>query len=390
MLVARGVILASILAATAPWIGLFFEEPRLVSMLTALSSVFIITSLTNVNTIAHQRNLDFRRLTFLNQLSAAVSLIVTTILAYWMRSVWALVVGQIIAVSIYSVLSYHFVGGRMRFGFDSIVARDLLRYGKFITGSSIVVYVASELDSAAIGKILGTEMLGYYALALTIANLATANLSKVASAIMMPAYSRLQSDQAALRRAYLGSLELVLAITMPATGGLLLLAGPIIGVLYGNDWLVATEPLQILAVFGLLRAMASFSGYLFEGLGRPKVAFQLGMLRLVIIVPLIVPMAQRFGLAGVAVAVTVSMAVQWLAGLILLRRLVGIPSGLLALTLWRPAWKTIVMAIAVHACTLCMDPTAIAGLLLSIVVGVVVYGVLSLPGLVALLRDRSS
>ena len=348
----------------------------------------VIGSFANINTIANQRNLDFRRLTYLSQVTSLSGMVVTVGMAYWLRSVWALVIGQLVSVTIQALLSYHFVGGRMRFGFDAAIARDLIRYGKFVTGSSIVLYIATELDSATIGKILGTQQLGFYALALTIANLVTTNLSKMASSIMMPAYSRLQSDQPALRNAYLRALGLVLLIVLPATAGLLLLAQPFIAVVYGARWLPASVALQILAVFGLLRAMAAFSGDLFEGMGVPKVAFQLGVLRLLVIVPLLIPMIQRFGLEGAAITVTIGIAAQWLGGLVFLRRLVGIRLRLVAGAIWRPLWMTIVMSGAVIACTLLVDATTVTGLLFAIACGVVVYGALSVPVLLALRRER--
>ena len=388
MLVVRGFALAALMAAAAPWIGRFYDEAELAPMLTVLAALFVIGSLANINTIANQRNLDFRKLTYLSQVTSLSSMVVTVGMAYWLRSVWALVIGQLVSISIQTLLSYYFVGGRMRFGFDAEIARDLIRYGKFVTGSSIVLYIATELDSATIGKILGAEQLGFYALALTIANLVTTNLSKMASSIMMPAYSRLQSDRPALRNAYLRALSLVLLIVLPATAGLLLLAQPFIEVVYGERWLAAAMPLRILAVFGLLRAMAAFSGYLFEGMGAPKVAFQLGVLRLLVIVPLLIPMIQRFGLAGAAITVTIGIAAQWLGGLVYLRRLVGIRLHLVAEAIWRPLWMTIVMSGAVIACTHLVDASSVTGLLFAIACGVIVYGALSLPVLLAFRRER--
>ncbi len=388
MLVVRGFALAALMAAAAPWIGRFYDEAELAPMLTVLAALFIIGSLANINTIANQRNLDFRKLTYLSQVTSLSSMVLTVGMAYWLRSVWALVIGQLVSISIQTLLSYYFVGGRMRFGFDGAIARDLIRYGKFVTGSSIVLYIATEVDSATIGKILGAEQLGFYGLALTIANLVTTNLSKMASSIMMPAYSRLQSDQAALRNAYLRALGLVLLVVLPATAGLLLLARPFIEVVYGEQWLAATMPLQILAVFGLLRAMAAFSGYLFEGMGVPKVAFQLGVLRLLVIVPLLIPMIKRFGLAGAAITVSIGIAVQWLGGLVFLRNLVGIRLRLIAKAIWRPLWMTIVMSGVVIACTQLVDANSVTGLLFAIAGGVTVYGALSLPVLLALRRER--
>ena len=193
MLVGRGVMLAIALAVAAPWVAAFFEADDLKPMLQVLSLVFVIGSFVNINTISRQRELEFRRLTYLSQATTLAGTVVTIAAAYWLRSVWALVIGQIATVSINVGLSYWLVGGRPRFGFDRRVARDLLAYGKFITGSSIVLFIANEVDSAAVGKLLGPEQLGYYAMAMTTATMVTANLSKAASSIMMPAYSKLQT-----------------------------------------------------------------------------------------------------------------------------------------------------------------------------------------------------
>ena len=390
MLVVRGLVLAALLAAAAPWVGRFYEEAELTPMLVAMSSLFVIGSLSNINTVAHQRNLDFRRLTYMNQVAALCGIVITVALAWLLRSVWALVLGQLAQTLLSVWLSYLFIPGRMRFAFDSAVARDLFHYGKFVTGSSIVLYVATEIDSAVVGKLLGTEQLGFYALALTIANLVTTNLSKIASGIMMPAYSKLQSDVPALRRAFIRTFGLLMLVVVPATTGLLMLADPFIRVVYGEKWAAAAVPLQILAVFGLVRALAAFSGYLFEGMGVPKVAFHLGVLRLVLILPLIIPMVSRFGLAGAALTVTAGIAVQWVAGLVYLRRLAGITVREIAGSIWRPLWMSALMAASVATVMSHINPATVAGLILAIATGVAVYGVLSMPVLLAFKRERFS
>src|SRR5688572_19894774 len=201
MLVVRGFFLAALLAAVAPWIGDFYESPELPLMLQVLAGVFILTGFRNINIIARQRELEFRSLTYLTQASQIVGTIATIAIAWWLRSVWALVAGQLISAMLGAVLSYVFIPGRPRFEFDREVARDLLRYGKFITGSSMLLYIATEIDTAVIGKVLGHTELGYYTVAFTIVHMTTTQLAKVAAGIMMPAYSKLQSDIPALRNA---------------------------------------------------------------------------------------------------------------------------------------------------------------------------------------------
>lgn len=388
MLVLRGVLLAGLLALVAPWVSAFYAEPELERMLQALSAVFVLGGFVNIHTIARQKELDFRRLTYLGTTTNVLGTVATIAAAFWLRSVWALVIGQLVTAAFNAILSYAFIGGRPRFAWDAASARELFAYGKFITGSSIILFVATEIDSAVIGKLLGVEQLGFYTLAFTIANIPTANLSKMAAGIMMPAYSKLQSDRAALSRAFLRTQSLVMLAVVPATVGIVVAAEPLLVAVYGEKWLPAVVPLQVLALFGLLRALAAFNGYLFEGMSIPRVAFQLGVLRLLVVAPLIVPMSSRYGLLGAAVTVTVGIAVQWLAGFRFLRRELDLGPGQILSNCWRSVWTSAVMGVAVYATMQAVPHNSLVGFAAILVAGVLVYGVLNFPVLRALLAER--
>lgn len=388
LLVLRGLLLAVVLIIAAPWVAQFYDEPILAPMLQALAAIFVVGSLANINTIARLKELDFRRLTYLGLTNTLLGTTVTVIAAFWLRSVWALVIGQIATACLNAALSYHFIEGRLRFAWNAEIARELLAYGKFITGSSIVLFIALEIDSAVIGKVLGTEQLGYYAVAITIANLVTTNLSRLASNIMMPAYSKLQGDRQALQRAYIRTFSLVTLVIVPATAGLVLAAEPLVAVLYGEKWLPAVLPLRIVAVFGLLHALVTFTGYLFEGIGLPKIAFQLGLLRLLVIAPAIIPMTHAYGLMGAAITVTAAMAVHWLGGLYFLDRHLGITVRQLAVAAWQALWTTALMGLAVWLALKYVANGQVHALVLSVLTGAAIYGLLNLQVLRALMRER--
>jgi O-antigen/teichoic acid export membrane protein len=388
MLVVRGFLLAALLAAVAPWIGDFYKSPTLPLMLQVLAGVFILCGFRNINIIARQRELEFRSLTYLTQVSAIVGTIATIAVAWWLRSVWALVAGQLISAILGAVLSYVFVPGRPRFEFDREVARDLLRYGKFITGSSMLLYIATEIDTAVIGKVMGHAELGYYTVAFTIVHITTTQIAKVAAGIMMPAYSKLQSDIPALRNAYLRTLGLVMFGVLPASLGLVLIAEPLIRVVYGEKWLLAAVPLQLLAMFGLFRSLAAFTGYLFEGIGQPKVAFTMAGVRLAVLLPLIVPAALYYGLAGVAILVTAGMAAQWIVGLFYLHKRLDIRFGKILRKLWQPVWTSACMGLAAWGMMLFVDANHVGGLLATMGVAAVVYLIPNLKMLLALKNGR--
>jgi O-antigen/teichoic acid export membrane protein len=378
MLVARGVLLSVLICAAAPFIARFYESDELAPMLMVMSAVFLIGSLGNINLIARQKELDFRSQTLLQQATNICGTIVTICLAWWLRSVWALVIGQVVQVSLNTLLSYYFFKERTGFAFDRAVARDLFSYGKFITGSSLITYIAAELDSAVIGKLLGASELGYYTLAATIGSLVTLNITRMAASLVMPAYSKLQTDPAAVRAMYLRVLSLVMLVVMPASIGLIVTADPLIHVVYGEKWLPAVVPLQMIAVFGIFRCLLSFSGYMFEGIGQPKVAFQLGFLRLVAVASLIVPLINEWGILGAAVTVTIGGIVQSMTGLVFLRRFVAISAGDVFGVMWRPLWTSLLMAVAVVLLLhYVVDGRTILGLLAAVLVGGGVFGALN-------------
>lgn len=390
MLVARGFFQAALLAAAAPWIGDFYDSQQLPLMLQLLAGAFILGGFRNINIVARQRELEFRKLTYLAQVANITGTLVTIGAAWWLRNVWALVIGQLMTALLNAVLSYVFVPGRPRFAFDRAVARDLMRYGKFITGSSILLYVATEIDSAVIGKVLGHAELGYYTVAFSIVHMTTTQFAKVAANIMMPAYSKLQGDMVALRKAYLRTLNLVMFAVLPASLGLVIVAHPLIRVVYGEKWVLAAVPLQLLAIFGLFRSLAAFTGYLFEGIGMPKIAFIQGAVRLAVLLPLIIPATRHYGLQGAAATVIAGMAAQWLVGLFYLHTRVGIKLREVARAAWQPLWTAAAMGIATWGMMQAVDAYHVGGLLAIVAVAGIVYLLPNIRMLLALKNGRWS
>lgn len=373
LLVLRGVFLSLILAGIAPIVAHFYEAPELKSMLLVLSVVFVVGGLSNINLVACQKDLDFRYIAVMDLCAWIIGAVVTIGSAWWFRSVWALVIGQIITAIATVLLSYIVIPGRPTFGWNTDVARGLMGYGKFVTGSSLLLFVAAELDSAVVGKVLGMEELGLYTLAFTIANLVTANLAKVAASVVMPAYSKLKGNVASLRGAYFRTLAFTMSIVLPATVGLLLVAKPLITVVYGEKWALAALPLQVLCVFGMMRSLVAFSGYLFEGIGQPRIAFRIALLRLAVIGPLIVPMTLQFGLLGSALAVTIAMAVSWVASVVFVRRHLEVGVKTILSPCWKPAWTSAIMGLGVWLVMTVVNPFTAPGLGAAIAVGVVIY-----------------
>jgi O-antigen/teichoic acid export membrane protein len=325
--VLRGIGLAAISFLLAPWVAAFYHEDVLKSIVAVIGVSFILTGFNNINTIALQKELDFKRLTYLEQIGGVLSTVISLGLAYWLRDVWALVYAQLASSVISVVLSYVMVPGRPRFRFDRDIARELFSYGKFMTGLAVVVFLTNQLDSALIGKLLGMEALGFYTVAYTLANLPSTNLSKVVAKVLFPMFSKLQADPPQLRVEYLRGVRLVVAVVVPISVAIVVLAHDIVTALYGAKWAAAAVPLQILAVFGCFQALWVLNGYLYNAIGKPHIDFYMNTSRLVLVLGLLYPLTLSYGLAGASAAVAIPMAVQFAAGVYLSRKEIGVSIG---------------------------------------------------------------
>ncbi|MCC7181505.1 MAG: lipopolysaccharide biosynthesis protein [Acidobacteria bacterium] len=327
MAVARGFSLALLSLIIAPAVAWFYNQPELRGVVSLVGLSFILLGFQNINTVALQKDLDFRRLTYMELTSSVLGFVSAVALAYWLRSIWALVLGQLAAAAITSVLSFVMVPGRVKFRFDFAIARELYHYGRFITGLAIVVFFSRELDSAVIGKLLGMEQLGFYVVAYSLANIPSTYLSKMVARVMFPYFSRLQNDPEALRREYARGVRLVTTLAVPVSVAMLVLAPDIIRALYGNRWSSAAAPLQVLAIFGCFRSLWMLNGYLYNAIGRPQIDFYTSLARLMAMTVLLFPLASAYGVVGAALAVTLPMVAQFALGVHLSGRFIGAPAS---------------------------------------------------------------
>ena len=388
LLILRGLALAVICIFSAPLVAVYYECESLDILLKVLAISFIFKGFKNINTVKFAKGLDFKRLSYLDQSMAVLNTVITITLAYFLRSIWALVIGYVSAAFVGTLMSFVIIRGRVRLRFDQGVAKELFHYGKFITGLSVLLFFASEIDKAVIGKLLGMELLGYYTIAFTLANLPVTHISRVVSSVMFPAYSKLQTDLPALRAAYLKTLRFVCMIVMPAGGGMIILAPDLIRVVYGPKWLPAVSALQILAVFGILRALNSLSGYLFNGIGKPNIAFYLNLVRLILIVPLLYPLTVRFQLIGASIAVAAPMAAHFFAGIYLLRRSIGIGLREVAKVLCSSAGNTFVMIAVLFLARYVVPADSIYGLGFLVLLGIFTFAVLNISTILTLAKNR--
>jgi lipopolysaccharide exporter len=216
-------------------------------------------------------------------------------------------------------------------------ARDFLRFGIPLFSSGILAFVIFNLDNFLVGASMGSARLGYYALAFTWGSFVCTVLTATVNNVLFPAFSAIQHDPVAVRRWYLKTVDLVAFIAVVANTALLANAHFFLVTLLGKGtgkWLPAVLSLQILCVYGILRAVTEPLGPCLMACGQTRTLLQAALLAGGIELALLVLALRSGRIEMVACAVLIAYVSQAMIYLPALRDKFSVDLGSIVARLW--------------------------------------------------------
>jgi O-antigen/teichoic acid export membrane protein len=373
--VVRAFLLALLLYVAAPWLALFFEEPRVVPLLRVMCIGVAVMGLSNIGMIYLGKELQFHKSFAYESLAGAISLAVGIVLAYTMRSVWALIWSGLAGRVAMVVMSYMFHPYRPRFEFKWERFKPLFHFGKFVLLQTILVFLCTQGDDAFVGKYLTAQALGLYQMAYRLSNMAATQIAHVVGRVTFPAYAKIQDQPERLAAALRRTFRLVSAAVLPVSLGLLAVAPEVIEVvLGGGKWRAMTPSLQVLCIYGLTRALTASFAPIYRARARMDITVWFQLLRLLVMAAAIYPMSRSWGVTGASIAVTLSGPVVLFLSVRALSKLLGCSRWSLVKPAIAPVWSCMLMLGAVFSVKRLL-PVNWSGLIGMIAVGALVYGV---------------
>ena len=301
----RGIVLFLILFLSAPVVAKFFNSPQATLVIKVIAVSTLLSGFRNVGVLFFQKELEFNK-QFVYELSAIlVDLTVAITLAFMLRNVWALVWGGVAGNFVRLFMSYILHPYRPHVRFYKAEFKELFGFGKWALGSSILIFLITQGDDIFVGKMLGVTILGFYQMAYLISNLPATEITHVISQVTFPAYSKLQDDIPKLREAYLNVLQLTVFLSFPIAGLIFVLAPDFTKIFLGEKWMPMVPAMQVLAIFGATRAFGATTGPIFLGVGKPGILTKLAAIQLLMMIAIIYPLTNRFGIFGTAIAIVI-------------------------------------------------------------------------------------
>ncbi len=293
------------LLALAPLSVSVFSEPRLFALTAAMGLQLPLAAMAVVPESMARRDLRFKELSAIEMAQQAGAATTTLGCAWGGLGVWSLVAGHVAATLIKSLMLL------MRFGtvaplFALRGQRELASFGGALTANRLVWFAYTQADVFIAGKLLGAQLTGAYAAAVSLANMPMQKLMGISNQVAYSAFSRLQNDPQALARGVLGSLRVTATIGVGLLWGLAATAPNLIPLLLGSQWQAAVLPLQIVAAIVPLRLVQTTLSTATIAAGHVGTDLRNNLVGLVIMAP---AFALGAGLGGVN-----GLALGWAVG----------------------------------------------------------------------------
>jgi teichuronic acid exporter len=346
LLIVNGALCVLLLSG-ASLIASYFNEPRLVPMLQALSAVFVLMALYALPQSVLMREMEFKARSLIELMATLVSSLTTVTAAYWGAGVWALVWGSLTLHAMFMV-GYSVVSPQRVWPQFSLMGMNrFISFGGYVTAERMVWYFSTKADIVIGGKFLSSNALGIYSVAMSLASLPLEKLSPILTQVAFPAFAKIQNDPLKVGEYFLKAVRLFANVVFPVCGGIIVAAPEGIRLVLGDKWIGLVVPLQLLTLIVPLRCMGVLYSPALTGLGMPRVAFINVVINASIMTVAFIVGAWFAGLSGLCYAWGVGYLIVFVVISVPSLRCLGLSSRKLYAELLYPCAATVVMMVAV-------------------------------------------
>lgn len=347
---------ALLLYAAAPLLGRLMAITALVGPLRLLCVPLFLDGAASISSARLRRRLAFSALTKAEVAAEVAFLSTALVVLFTGFPRWSLAGGLAARLAARGVITWMLERYVPRSAPRPGAIRDLCGFSTAVWGGRLLIILSGNFDYLLIGRLLGSTILGYYAIAWDLLRFIPDRLFYVAGRVTLPTFARLQENDESLRRAYSNFSGLVAQLVFPITAFAAAAAPRLIVTVYGEHWLPAAVPLRLLS-FGLsLLGMRLAIGSIYYAKSRPSFDIWLHGLRLVLIALAIYSTAS-YGLVGVSAAMSIVEATISIVGQVMACRLIRLSAA----SLLRAWWPGCRVAAACGLAALVADRLATAG-----------------------------
>jgi len=297
----------------SPYVGEYFNDPRVVPITRTLALTFPLTSVGNVHKSLIIKEINFKK-KFVPEFFQSMSKgIISIILALMNFGAWSIVLGQVIGEFISSIVYWIVFPWRPKFVFSYRLLRDLLNYGLGTIGVNAIGIALLNVDYLIVGRVLGTEALGVYTFAFRVPELLIKQMNGVISRVLFPVFSKIKDDADSLKNAFFETLKYVSIISVALGVGLAVVTEPLVIAFFSSKWIEAVPVIRLISIYSVVLSFFFSLGDFYKATGQLRLLSYLSLFRLVMVAPALYWIAQTYrSIVYIGWTLLIIIIVHWL------------------------------------------------------------------------------
>ncbi len=253
-----GVFSALFAVSISGYLARLFAFPSLESVVTALAVVPLIASLSIIHEARLMRKFGFKTLAFCALIYNLISGVIGISMAFYGFGIWSLVAQRIIATLILTIWTWRAFPWKPGFGFSFEELRVMTRFGRNILVTALLSRINNRMVEIILGLFFNAATVGYYRVTWRCLDFMIRMTSIPLASIALPTFSRLKNNATDFKFVFLKMLQVFSIVSFPLFIGSIVVAPDLIQSLFGSEWRLSGELLQIFCIAGIPLSFMKF------------------------------------------------------------------------------------------------------------------------------------
>lgn len=269
------------------------------------------------------REMKIKEVILIDFVTGPFNVAMMLLLAWYMRSVYALAIASVLSTALHAVLSYSMLNGApSRFRWNPTVVRTIISFGKWVFLSTLFTFLALQVDRLSMARLFPLAEVGVYSIAASLAVIVPTLVGRLQWSVLFPWYSRMLEQGMLLPTAF--TRTRMATMTLSTYLCVLLVAGAasFFELAYDQRYTMGGVLLPVLAIGAWFNCLENMYGSAFVASGRPKWTAMTNASKVATFILLLIPLSLfHLDIAAAAVFLSASEVIRWLMCLWLGRRL---------------------------------------------------------------------
>jgi len=254
-----------------PLIKNLYDNPLVVDAIAVLIPVILIRALMSPELHIHRRNLEYDIIFKISIVSKFISFLVVVAVAFYSRTFWAIIIGDIVSAILGVFLSYVYC--RKLPGFSVQNIRKQWQFSRWMIARGFLGYSRTQIDTLLVSQFFNLNQLGNFSIAREFTVMPASEVITPAVEPLLATFSKVRADQKKLQAQFCLALAVIFSFVSPVSGFIFFYHNEIVLYILGEKWLGSAVLMQAMTPLLLAFSLSGVLNSICICLGKLKSVF---------------------------------------------------------------------------------------------------------------------